>query len=344
MKKKVKEAAAILAVLVLSVVFAAGAFAEDAAERVERSVFKAGQVAENSAEVDGAIILAGYEVNAGGSGTYAALAGNAVKLTGSIEKDAFIAGSSIVLSGSVARDVYAAGKSLELDGDIGRNVYAKGEKIVVNGFVGGDLRLDAQKIEIAEGAVISGKLYYNEDAEIILPESFTTETETFEGFAPYETETKTFYITTIDKIRAKAISFVGIALVAFVLLWFTPFFEAVDRRYTGAPFKKYAAAFGIGFGILAGVPLGAIILMVTGVGLRIAFLLIALYAAVIIASPVVLGFVLGRLIWRKLFRRKECYYAELPIGLLAAMVIKNLPYVGILCAIVSVAFGVLVLA
>ncbi len=133
-------------------------------------------------------------------------------------------------------------------------------------------------------------------------------------------------------------------LVAFVLLWFTSFFEAVDRRYTGVPFKKYAAAFGIGFGILAGVPLGAIILMVTGVGLRIGLLLLVLYAAVIIASPVVLGFVLGTLIWRKLFRRRECYYAELPIGLAAAMVIKNLPYVGILCAIISVAFGVGVFA
>ncbi len=344
MKGKFKEAAVILAMLILAAIFAAGVCAEGVSGKVERSVFAAGQTAENTAEVDGVIILAGYEVTAGGIGEYAALAANAVNLTGEIEKDAFIAGKSIEISGSVSRDIYAVGNNLKIEGVIGRDVYAAGEEIVVNGFVGGDLHLDAQRIEIAGSAVISGKLYHNEDAELIVPGNFKTETETFEGFMPYEIETQTFYITTIDKIRAKAVSFVGIVLVAFVLLWFTPFFEAVDRRYTGKPFKKYAAAFGIGFGVLAGVPIGAIILMVTGVGLRIALLLLALYAAVIIASPVVLGFVLGGLIWKKLFRRRECYYAELPIGLAAAMIIKNLPYVGMLCSIISAAFGVGVFA
>ena len=42
----------------------------------------------------------------------------------------------------------------------------------------------------------------------------------------------------------------GVLLLAFVLLWLTPLWETVDRKYYGAPFGRYAKAFGIGFGTL----------------------------------------------------------------------------------------------
>ena len=56
-------------------------------------------------------------------------------------------------------------------------------------------------------------------------------------------------------------------------------------------------AFGIGFAVLAGVPLAAILLFISNVGVRLALIVLFLYAAAIIAAPVFLGFFLGALLW-----------------------------------------------
>ena len=47
---------------------------------------------------------------------------------------------------------------------------------------------------------------------------------------------------------------------------------------------------GIGFAVLAGVPLAAILLFISNVGVRLALIVLFLYAAVLSASPVFLGF------------------------------------------------------
>ena len=117
-------------------------------------------------------------------------------------------------------------------------------------------------------------------------------------------------------VLRKALSFAGVLLLAFVLLWLTPLWETVDRKYYGAPFGRYAKAFGIGFAVLAGVPLAAILLFISNVGVRLALIVLFLYAAAIIAAPVFLGFFLGALLWRGAMKKAPCYYAELAIGIL----------------------------
>ena len=77
-----------------------------------------------------------------------------------------------------------------------------------------------------------------------------------------------------------------------------------------APFSRYAKAFGIGFAVLAKVPLAAILLFISNVGVRLALIVLFLYAAAIIALNVP-GFFLGALLWRGATKKAPCYYAEL---------------------------------
>ena len=58
--------------------------------------------------------------------------------------------------------------------------------------------------------------------------------------------------------------------------------------------------------MLAGLPVAAILLMLTRVGLRLAFVLLFVYVAAIIAAPVFLGFFLGMLIWRGALKKAPC--------------------------------------
>ena len=137
----------------------------------------------------------------------------------------------------------------------------------------------------------------------------------------------------------KALSFAGVLLLAFVLLWLTPLWETVDRKYYGAPFGRYAKAFGIGFAVLAGVPLAAILLFISNVGVRLALIVLFLYAAAIIAAPVFLGFFLGALLWRGAMKKAPCYYAELAIGILVWRVAASVPGLSFAVGLVSVPLG-----
>ena len=59
----------------------------------------------------------------------------------------------------------------------------------------------------------------------------------------------------------------------------------------------------------------------------------------LIASPVFLGFILGSLLWRKAFRQKRNYWAELPIGIAALRLVTLVPYVSFPVTLISAAFG-----
>ena len=113
----------------------------------------------------------------------------------------------------------------------------------------------------------------------------------------------------------------------------------MDRKYYGAPFGRYAKAFGIGFAVLAGVPLAAILLFISNVGVRLALIVLFLYAAAIIAAPVFLGFFLGALLWRGAMKKAPCYYAELAIGILVWRVAASVPGLSFVAGLVSVPLG-----
>ena len=139
------------------------------------------------------------------------------------------------------------------------------------------------------------------------------------------------------------LSYLGAAAVAFALLWLTPMWEKLDSKYYGAAFGDYARAFGIGFAVLAGLPVAAVLLMITRIGLRLAFVLLLVYAAAIVASPVFLSFFIGMLIWRRALRKAPCYFAELPIGLLAWRIVYCVPGLSFITGLVAVPLGLGVL-
>ena len=64
-----------------------------------------------------------------------------------------------------------------------------------------------------------------------------------------------------------------------------------------------------------------------------------LYAAVLIASPVFLGFFLGALLWRGAMKKAPCYYAELAIGILVWRVAASVPGLSFAVSLVSVPLG-----
>ena len=303
-------------------------FADGSADGTrDGSLFLSGETVRSSAAVNGVLLAAGRTVGVNGTGAYVMAAGYDVTLGGTAENDAFLAGYSIGVNGAAQRDVFAAGQSITVNGTVGRDLYAAANTVTITGSVGGDVYISAENVVIGDGAKIGGRLHCNASALRSVPDGIADNAELYDEPG----------VGSI--VLRKALSFAGVLLLAFVLLWLTPLWETVDRKYYGAPFGRYAKAFGIGFAVLAGVPLAAILLFISNVGVRLALIVLFLYAAAIIAAPVFLGFFLGALLWRGAMKKAPCYYAELAIGILVWRVAASVPGLSFAVSLVSVPLG-----
>ena len=343
----------VLLLLLLMLTLAPAAFAEvkfaDEAVSGEQdaTVFLAGSEAVSTANVKGILFSAGNSVSAGGRCEYAFIAGNNVALNGDCGRDAFIAGNHVGFSGSVARDLYAAGNMLTFHGKVGRDFYAGGKMITLGGEIGGDVYLNADEIQLADDLKIGGTLRYNARAHVTGPKELLRAADVYDD-TPAESDSAVSVSvdakpSPLSGLKSFVFGIVGLLLIAYFLLWLTPLWEKLDGDYYGEDFGKYALSFGIGFAVLVGLPIAAVLLMITGVGVRIAFALLFVYLAALIASPVFAGFFLGGILWRNVLKRPRNYWAELPIGILAVRLLALLPFVSFPVGLVSVSFGLGVL-
>lgn len=315
-------------------------FAEgSSAGSYDGSLFTAGGSVDSSAEVKGVQFAAGSDVQVQGSCEYLMAAGNQLVFSGDAENDAFAAGNNVYIFGSVGRDLFAAGSTVEIRGSVERSAYIAAGSVVIDGSIGGDLYLSADKVVISDSAKIGGAVHYGSNTQMSAPKSVLSAAEVYE-----EIETAAPAHKSIgSRALSVLLSYLGAAAVAFVLLWITPIWEKLDSKYYGADFGDYAKAFGIGFAVLAGLPVAAVLLMITRIGLRLAFVLLLVYAAAIVASPVFLSFFIGMLIWRRALKKAPCYFAELPIGLLAWRIVCCIPGLSFAVGFVAVPLGLGVL-
>lgn len=308
----------------------------------DATVFLAGENPASTADVKGILFAAGKNVNVSGSGEYAFLAGSTVTLSGDVSRDAFVAGQTLYFTGDCARDMAAAGSTLEIRGSVGRDLLAAAKTIVLSGHVGGDVSLSAESITVAEGASIDGTLSYNSSASISAPAEILARAQAYEDRQDGGDEIAAAQprsVPALAKLKSAVFGFVGVLVIAYFLLWLTPLWEKLDADYAGKAFGTYAASFGIGFGVLAGVPIAAILLMVTGCGLRPALALLFVYCAALAASPVFLSFFLGSLLWRRALKKARHYWAELAVGALLWAVLTALPFVSFPAKLVTAALG-----
>ncbi len=316
-------------------------FAEgSAAGSYDGSLFTAGGSVDSSAEVRGVQFAAGSDVHVQGGCEYLMAAGNQLTFNGDAENDAFAAGNDVYIFGSVGRDLFAAGSTVEIRGSVERSAYIAAGSVIIDGSIGGDLYLSADKVVISDSAKIGGTVHYGSNAQVSAPKSVLSDAEVYEEL---QSASAPAHKSVGNKVLNIVLSYLGAAVVAFVLLWLTPIWEKLDSKYYGADFGDYAKAFGIGFAVLAGLPVAAVLLMITRIGLRLAFVLLLVYAAAIVASPAFLSFFAGMLIWRRALRKAPCYFAELPIGLLAWRIVYCVPGLSFVVGLVAVPLGLGVL-
>lgn len=272
---------------------------------------------------NGLIMLCGSTISSNANGDYAFIAGREVNISGNITRDAFVVGETVTIenTGIINRDLYVCASKVIINGAVNRNIYVASSELLVGdkAYIRGDVHSVTDKIVISETANVLGTVEYRSDASVVsIPESIQVNRIEVETNKNQGNVSKSFDFN--EKILELLMVFVTFILMLAIV---PEFFTKIDERYA-LNAKELFKAFGIGVLLLIVVPIVSIILMVTIVGLPIAFVALLLY----IIAFIITGAVAGYTIVKAIFGSKVNKFVAGTAGVIGYKLLMCVPVLG----------------
>lgn len=301
--------------------------------RVNDDFFAAGESVINNGQVDGDIFAAGRSVVLGGSiGGDIRAVGYDISIKGAVAKNITAAGYSVLLDDAsyTGGTAVAAGNQVIISGIVNKTLYAAGNNVVISGTVNGDAYVHAESLTIQPGARIRGNLSYASGKEAnIAPGAVlgSVDRKPAPIKSPAEKQKGTF---TFRGILFKILWFVGTFVLGVILLsLFGDFFT----KTAGTIKQSWAKYLGAGALTFVAVPVAAIVLTITFIGIPMAISLVFGYLLLLFISQIPVSVFLGGAILKD-----KDKYLKLLVGLAIITVARLIPIVK-----VPVALGVLLI-
>lgn len=239
--------------------------------------------------------------------------------------DVFVAAANTTLAGGASGSVTIYGNNISLAGDFGSNVHI---------FAGG-------RVTLAASTTIRGVLSYQAPEPALIPDSAT-----ILGGVQYKNAS---YLPNVGTSRILALVSVGFFLFARILgalllagllagLFPRLAEMVVDRAYTGRP-RHILLTTLLGFAIFVATPILFFILLLTFVGIGFAFLLLIIYALLVLLSFLYAGILLGGVLVRRYMRREAILWHDGILGMLALSIVALVPVVGFFAVFLLTAFS-----
>lgn len=263
-------------------------------------------------------------------------AGGTVTVSSAIGDDAVVTGRRVHVTrtASIGGRAWLAGGEVVIDGRVAGELRAAGGTLVVAGQIGGDAELAGETIELRPGAHIVGNLVYRSRNEARVPPGAQVDGEV------RRIAVETPAIGRAARTAGRLVAFTALALAGIVLyLLFPQFALAAARTLDAAPWRALA----LGFASLVAIPMLALLLLVSVVGIPLALALLAAYLIMLLA-----GFLVGVLYIGDLgLSRLAPARAQTRLGVVAAIVVALavlwlvhlVPVLGGLVAFLILLFG-----
>lgn len=271
---------------------------------IQGNLFTFGKIVRVRGDVGGLVLGASntYTVRAGSVGGNLWLAGETIEV-----------GSDVRVDGNA---VFAA-NSVAVAAEVGRDLFAFAETVDVAGSLGGNLRSAAQRLRLLGDAHIAGNVRFRGDEEAF----FRADTARVDGevelVAPPEEKNRyatiEFYVWQVAKLAAAF-------LFGLALFWLVP---ALRGLSIGAGVDGLKSA-GIGIVALVSVPVIAVLVAITLIGLPFTFLALAAWLLGIYLATIVVGAAIGKM----MMSESTSIPLTLLAGLATVIVIVNLPVFG----------------
>ncbi|WP_447601260.1 hypothetical protein [Nitrospira sp. Nam80] len=348
----------------------ATAFAEDSTDRSlsrRRAVLPAGQVVQGdyvtfgprvviSGTVQGDVYVAGGRVLVDGviHGDLIAV-GAKVIVSGNVAQDARITGGHVVLSGKIGKNVavggadvqitdaasidgnlVAAGGDVEIEGPVGRDAKIGARNVVLSNRIGGDLAVAAGAVRLTSKAIISGRLRYWADAEPIIEEGASVRGPVTHRRLPEGWQAEGFRRGLAGLWALTWImSIVSTLVLGLVLLRIYPMFT---RRVASAIRDLPWRSLGWGAIALVGIPILALVLVITLLGAPLGMIIMGLYAATVYIARIYAVTCFGQILLRRTSDSSPLAWSFVA-GLGVYALLTLVPIVGEIVTTVTVLFG-----
>lgn len=304
---------------------------------------------------DDDLILAGNNVTVQGEARDDLIAaGNEVTIAGAVQGYILAAGRNVTVSGPVGNDLFAAGATLRLNAPVADNAVLAGGEIYVqpNAIVQHDALLAGGRVEIAGKIMRDLKLAAGEaqlasevggsvEARVgqikILPTAVIRGNLKVYSPAPPEVAPQAQVLGRIEHIQIErenwavswlqrwVYSFLALSLVGLVVIalstWWT---ERVVTVLTQRP----GATLLIGLGGLVLIPVAMVLLLITVIGIPLAFIVLALFVVALLLTGVFAAWLAGGWLLAKFNRPTPAPWARIIVGALAVSLLVSLPLIG----------------
>lgn len=271
-----------------------------------------------SEEISGNVFICAEEINI--RNTYINgslfLAGEKINVT-AFASDAYIVGNKVTLGEEtrILRDLRVAADKLEINGVISRNVFASADDIKMN-----------------NNTIVEGDFNYSAKNEINISDNVRGEV----NFEELEENDKANSNKVIDYIKGILTSIASSALIILFIIFVLPKF---NQNISEA---KLLEAFGLGIGFLVVVPIITILLFMTIIGVMPAFLLIAIYIAMLAIGYTISAISIAGKIYKKINKEgnsKLYIFLFTIITLIALNLISSIPVIGGIVSFVLTMIG-----
>lgn len=304
-------------------------------ENVEGDSALAGNIVDVIGNIDGIGFIAGNTVNIDGSLEYGFAAGNEVNITGHIAKSLYLAGNTINFAdnSSVGRDIKIVGQEINLAGKLERHVDVVGTKITMKSgtTVYGDVNLDANNIVVEDNVTIHGTLSYNENANATISDN--TMITDIEKLATVEESNG----IDANAVLSSIVNLVIVFLVISILLPQT--IEKTSNLYKKPSFGLYVRNIGAGILILICIPLIAMLLLLSNIGIALGLILAALYVIALYLAYIYSGFLVGEILLIKVLKLKVNKYLSGIIGIIILKLLTLIPILGTIIGFLAITLG-----
>lgn len=328
---------------------------------IEDNYFAAGDSVTISGTINGDLYVAGGTVTIEGTinGDLLAAGGN-INIRGTVSQDVRVAGGQLIVSGVVGRNltvlggsvtvtdaaeitgsVVGAGGSLQLFAPIPGSVTLAGGDVELGSTIGGDVVAAVGNLKLTPSGIIGGNLTYYSDEEVNIPQGATVSGQIIRREYPEQARLDAEEKENIEEaarvaaVMAKVLNVLSAFILGTILLLVFPKYTThITTRIT----KSVWPSLGLGFLMLIFVPILAIILFITVIGIPLGFLLLFAYFFSLYIAKIFISLVLGEKILGYI-NQKYHPVAVLAVGLIVYLMLTSIPVIGWLVSVFAVLIG-----
>lgn len=324
---------------------------------IEGDYFAAGERVEIFGTINGDVYVAGGEVIVDGTVNGDLLAvGGMIKVSGTVSDDIRIAGGDLSFRGTVGQNVSVFGGEIEfIEGSrVAGNVVMFGGNTTLGGTVNGNVKTMAGMFTVSgdvEGNVeaMVGEARLTSQAEVGGDFTYKAEQKAdISGTAVIGGETTYTAVKNYDKKKAFGTHIIGAMvagkiygvlaalLLGFVFIHFAP--KYVESATMDIKEKTWPALL-YGLVTLIIMPIVAVLLMVTVIGIPLGLMTMAFYFMGLYIAPLFFMVLLGQLVMGTM-SKKYSMYAALLVGAIAYAILTLIPIIGGIIALFAVLAGI----